>query len=259
MVRCLGATSHSTRISLRICSKNLVGAPSLDPGDVKLRKPAVHVAMIAARCRSGYRYAGASNAVCWTPSNASAGVIQPSTRRGRWLSLAATALRWSWVNESPWEMWRLLTSETRMESCRRNSRQARRRRVGTARRRRPPRCPDATPAQQCLNNLWPAVLCSVATCGYAVPGRPALRGSLAPASAVASSGGPSWPLRVAGLSGGCVGPGRRGSRGPGRIGRHDDRSRRPDSTFANPHYKSQPGLSGILAADRMMRRRGPRA
>ncbi|MDQ1460446.1 MAG: hypothetical protein QOE94_3856, partial [Mycobacterium sp.] len=52
--------------------------------------------MIAAQCRTGY--AGASNAVCWTLSNASAGVIQPSTRRGRWLSLAATALRWSWVN-----------------------------------------------------------------------------------------------------------------------------------------------------------------
>jgi hypothetical protein len=41
---------------------NLVGAPTLDAGDVKLRKPAVgHVAMIAAQSRIGY--AGASNAV----------------------------------------------------------------------------------------------------------------------------------------------------------------------------------------------------
>ena len=42
--------------------------------------------------------------------------------------------------ESPWKSWRLLTLETRMESCRRNSRQGSRRRVGTARRRRQPRC-----------------------------------------------------------------------------------------------------------------------
>jgi transposase len=42
--------------------------------------------------------------------------------------------------ESPWKSWRLLTLETRMESCRRNSRQVSRRRVGIARRRRPLRC-----------------------------------------------------------------------------------------------------------------------
>jgi hypothetical protein len=42
--------------------------------------------------------------------------------------------------ESPWKCWRLLTLETRMESCRRNSRQASRRHAGTARRRRHPRC-----------------------------------------------------------------------------------------------------------------------
>jgi hypothetical protein len=43
-------------------SGNLVGAPTLDAGDVKLRKPAVgHVAMIAAQSHIGY--AGASNAV----------------------------------------------------------------------------------------------------------------------------------------------------------------------------------------------------
>src|SRR4029077_11403139 len=71
MVRCLGATSHSTRISLRMCSGTWL-APTLDAGDVKLRKPGVgHVAMIAARCRIGY--AGASSPVCWTLSNASAG------------------------------------------------------------------------------------------------------------------------------------------------------------------------------------------
>jgi hypothetical protein len=51
---------------------NLVGAPTLNAGNVKLRKPAVgHVAMIAAHSRTGY--AGAGNAVCWTISNASAG------------------------------------------------------------------------------------------------------------------------------------------------------------------------------------------
>ena len=44
-----------------------------------------------------------------------------------------------WI-ESPWKSWRLLTLETRMESCRKNSRQGSRRHVGTARRRRPPRC-----------------------------------------------------------------------------------------------------------------------
>ena len=38
--------------------------------------------------------------------------------------------------ESPWEMWRLLTLETRMESCRRNSRRGRRPPVATARRRK---------------------------------------------------------------------------------------------------------------------------
>jgi hypothetical protein len=65
--------------------------------NVKLWKPAVgHVAMIAAHSRIGY--AGASSAVCWSLSKASAGVIQPSTRRGRWLSLAATELSWSWLN-----------------------------------------------------------------------------------------------------------------------------------------------------------------
>src|SRR4051794_16296805 len=41
--------------------------------------------------------------------------------------------------EPPWVRWRLLTLETRMESCRRNSRLGSRRRVATARRRRPTR------------------------------------------------------------------------------------------------------------------------
>ena len=76
---------------------NLAGTPTLDAGDVQLRKPGVgHVAMIAAQRRTGY--AGASIPVCWTLSKASAGVIQPSTRQGRWLSLAATELSWSWLN-----------------------------------------------------------------------------------------------------------------------------------------------------------------
>jgi choline dehydrogenase-like flavoprotein len=43
-------------------------------------------------------------------------------------------------SESPWKSWRLLTLETRMQVCRKNSRQGSRRHVGTARRRRPPRC-----------------------------------------------------------------------------------------------------------------------
>jgi hypothetical protein len=76
---------------------SLAGTPTLDAGHVKLWKPAVgHVAMIAAHSRIGY--AGASIPVCWTLSKASAGVVQPSTRRGRWLSLAATELSWSWLN-----------------------------------------------------------------------------------------------------------------------------------------------------------------
>ena len=41
------------------------------------------------------------------------------------------------TTESPWKCWRLLTLETRMESCRRNSRRASRPVAGTARRRRP--------------------------------------------------------------------------------------------------------------------------
>jgi transposase len=41
--------------------------------------------------------------------------------------------------ESPWKSWRLLTLETRMESCRRNSRRESRLHAGTARMRRPPR------------------------------------------------------------------------------------------------------------------------
>ena len=42
--------------------------------------------------------------------------------------------------EPPWVRWRLLTLETRMESCRGRSRLGRRRRVATARRRRSGRC-----------------------------------------------------------------------------------------------------------------------
>jgi hypothetical protein len=61
---------------------NLIGAPTLDASDVKPGKAALgHAAMIAAWGSSGY--AGASSAVCLNLSNASAGVTQPSTRRGR--------------------------------------------------------------------------------------------------------------------------------------------------------------------------------
>ena len=53
--------------------------------------------MIAAENRTGY--AGASSIGFGSVApNASAGVAQPSTRRGRWLSFAATALSSSWVN-----------------------------------------------------------------------------------------------------------------------------------------------------------------
>ena len=76
---------------------DLVGAPALDAGDVKLGKSAGgHVVMIAAQDRTGY--AGLSGIGCGQAvPKASAGVVQPSTRRGRWLSFAATELRWTWV------------------------------------------------------------------------------------------------------------------------------------------------------------------
>jgi hypothetical protein len=91
MVRCLwGDVAFDADLAADVLG-NLAGAPALDTGDVKLRKPALgHVAMLAAHSRIGY--ADASSAVCWTLSNAAAGVLQPSTRRGRWLSLAATEL-----------------------------------------------------------------------------------------------------------------------------------------------------------------------
>jgi hypothetical protein len=76
---------------------DLFGAPALDAGDVKLGKSASgHVVMIAAQDRTGY--AGLSGIGCGQAVlKASAGVVQPSTRRGRWLSFAATELRWTWV------------------------------------------------------------------------------------------------------------------------------------------------------------------
>ena len=50
--------------------------------------------------------------------------------------------------ETPWKCWRLLTLETRMQGCRRNSRQGSQPRVGTVRRRRPPRCGWSGPCGQ---------------------------------------------------------------------------------------------------------------
>src|SRR5271166_1241895 len=70
---------------------DLAGAPALHAGDVELGKSASgHQVMIAAEKphRAGARSIGFGTA---TP-NASAGVAQPSTRRGRWLSFSATAL-----------------------------------------------------------------------------------------------------------------------------------------------------------------------
>ena len=53
--------------------------------------------MIAAQNRTGY--AGRSSiGVGSALPNASAGVAQPSARRGRWLSFAATELSASWVS-----------------------------------------------------------------------------------------------------------------------------------------------------------------
>ena len=43
-------------------------------------------------------------------------------------------------SESPWKCWRLLTLETRMQVCRKNSLLGSRRHADTVRKRRPPRC-----------------------------------------------------------------------------------------------------------------------
>ena len=59
--------------------------------------PPAHAAMIAAENFTGYAGASCSGFGSVVP-NASAGVAQLSTRRGRWLSLAAVMLSSSWVN-----------------------------------------------------------------------------------------------------------------------------------------------------------------
>jgi hypothetical protein len=76
---------------------HLVGAPALDAGDVELGESAGHAVMIAAENFTGYAGASCSGFGSVVP-NASAGVAQLSTRRGRWLSLAAMTLSSSWVN-----------------------------------------------------------------------------------------------------------------------------------------------------------------
>src|SRR5262245_9190761 len=68
------------------------------------------------------------------------GVSTAESQRVKELEQESRELKRANVIESSWKSWRLLTLETRMESCRRNSRQGSRRRGGTARRRRPPRC-----------------------------------------------------------------------------------------------------------------------
>ncbi len=52
---------------------------------------------------------------------------------------------WSQICETPWKSRRLLTLETRMQVCRRNSRPGSRRHVDTVPRRRPPRCGWSAP------------------------------------------------------------------------------------------------------------------
>src|ERR1700730_13834264 len=77
---------------------DLVGAPALYAGDVELGKSAGgHGVMIAAKNRTGYAGASCSGFGSIVP-NASAGVAQLSTRRGRWLSFAAMTLSSSRVN-----------------------------------------------------------------------------------------------------------------------------------------------------------------
>jgi hypothetical protein len=71
--------------------RNLAGEPALHAGDVELGKSASHLFMIAADKLPGYSGASGIGFGSATP-NTSAGVAQPSTRRGRWLSFAATAL-----------------------------------------------------------------------------------------------------------------------------------------------------------------------
>ena len=69
---------------------DLVGAPALYVGDVELGKStSVHAVVMAAEIHTGY--AGRSSiGFVWAGPNASAGVAQSSTRRGRWLSFATT-------------------------------------------------------------------------------------------------------------------------------------------------------------------------
>ena len=77
---------------------DLVGAPVLYAGDVELgESTGGHAVMIAAQNRTGYTGASRSGLGSVVP-NASAGVAQLSTRRGRWLSLAAMTLSSCWVN-----------------------------------------------------------------------------------------------------------------------------------------------------------------
>ena len=63
--------------------RDLVSAPALYAGDIELGKSAgAHAVMIAAENRTGYAGASCSGFGSTVP-NASTGVAQPSTRRGR--------------------------------------------------------------------------------------------------------------------------------------------------------------------------------
>jgi hypothetical protein len=71
---------------------NLIGAPALHAGDVKVGKSASgHLVMIAAENHTGYAGASSSGFGSAVP-NTSAGVAQLRTRWGRWLSFAGKRL-----------------------------------------------------------------------------------------------------------------------------------------------------------------------
>ena len=68
------------------------------------------------------------------------GLIAHNDAGAQYTSVAFTQRLLAEGVESPWKCWRLLTLETRMQVCRKNSLLGSRRHADTVRRRRPPRC-----------------------------------------------------------------------------------------------------------------------